>query len=517
GWCDSLLDDLPAGGYDIALANPPYVRQELLSPDLKYALRKKYPGFSARSDLYVYFFAMLDRILAPGGVASVICPTSWMEVGYGSELSDFLASRFDSVCVIRSAVERWFEGACVDAAVVLLVKPGNSCERKPPRRRVRLVTLGSPLDETPWDALLKELDPDTPPVRASSGTVTVKTIAPAASTGRKWGTSFGDDPLESVFAPVRERLCRLKEIAAVKRGFTTGANAFFYVRVRRENLDGLVEVESSARPGQVAHLPPEVLLPVVRSPREIKGYKVREELLRYRVLAAGAARFVGAGVALGTLPGGLDEFIRWGVAHGYHLRPTCAARSPWWALGRQPIAPILWPMTVRKRFFAAMNRAASIDARLYGIYPIEGIDPLLLGAILNSSVTWLQAEHACRRYGGGGGPVDMKVYEVAEFLVPDPRRMAPGARAAMADCFAAMLGRDVLPVDLEVNLPDRAALDGAVLASLGLDDREAESAGARVREALVQRVEERTRRAKRVMGRGPSPRTAGAEGETTLV
>ena len=62
------------GGFDIVLANPPYVRQELIT-HLKPALRKVFPDvYAGGADLFIDFDARAVQLLRRGGVLSFIAP-----------------------------------------------------------------------------------------------------------------------------------------------------------------------------------------------------------------------------------------------------------------------------------------------------------------------------------------------------------------------------------------------------------------------------------------------------------
>ena len=78
------------GGFDIVLANPPYVRQELIK-ELKPALQRVYGDlFSGTADLYVYFYLRAYQLLKPGGTACFISSNKWLRAGYGEKLRQHL-------------------------------------------------------------------------------------------------------------------------------------------------------------------------------------------------------------------------------------------------------------------------------------------------------------------------------------------------------------------------------------------------------------------------------------------
>ena len=79
-WRVLFAEVFARGGFDIALANPPYVRQESSPADTKKALAAQYPDAAVkRSDLYCYFYARALELLREGGVHALSAPTAgWM-------------------------------------------------------------------------------------------------------------------------------------------------------------------------------------------------------------------------------------------------------------------------------------------------------------------------------------------------------------------------------------------------------------------------------------------------------
>lgn len=74
------------GGFDIVLANPPYVRMELFKP-IKPTLRRNFPAVhSDRADLYVYFYDRAQQLLKDSGIGAFISPNKWLRAGYGENL-----------------------------------------------------------------------------------------------------------------------------------------------------------------------------------------------------------------------------------------------------------------------------------------------------------------------------------------------------------------------------------------------------------------------------------------------
>lgn len=90
------------GPFDIAIGNPPYVRQEQLRGvtvsgsdgqprPLKDALKEQYACYTGTADLYVYFFERALRLLKHGGVLAYITSNKYMRAAYGEKLRACLA------------------------------------------------------------------------------------------------------------------------------------------------------------------------------------------------------------------------------------------------------------------------------------------------------------------------------------------------------------------------------------------------------------------------------------------
>jgi type I restriction-modification system DNA methylase subunit len=90
-WTVEFAEVFLHGGFDITIANPPYVRMELFK-DIKPILRTNYPSVHAeRSDLYCYFYARGMEILRPHGMFVFISPNKWFRSAYGSKLRRFVS------------------------------------------------------------------------------------------------------------------------------------------------------------------------------------------------------------------------------------------------------------------------------------------------------------------------------------------------------------------------------------------------------------------------------------------
>lgn len=99
------------GGFDIVLANPPYIRQELIK-ELKPRLREIFPDtFTSTADLYTYFYARAVEMLAPSGVLSFISSNKWFRAAYGKKLRKYVAEKCRVISITDFLDSPVFESA----------------------------------------------------------------------------------------------------------------------------------------------------------------------------------------------------------------------------------------------------------------------------------------------------------------------------------------------------------------------------------------------------------------------
>lgn len=82
------------GSFDYVVSNPPYVRQEKISPILIATYRAKYKTLYDRADLYVPFFEQSLKLLKPNGELGFICTDRWTKNKYGAPLRRMIAKSY---------------------------------------------------------------------------------------------------------------------------------------------------------------------------------------------------------------------------------------------------------------------------------------------------------------------------------------------------------------------------------------------------------------------------------------
>lgn len=92
-------DVFAAGGFDLVVGNPPWLRAEELSPDLRRRLAGRFrwwraggKGYANRPDLAVAFLERSLELARPGGIVTMLVPAKIASAGYGATTRHGLAS-----------------------------------------------------------------------------------------------------------------------------------------------------------------------------------------------------------------------------------------------------------------------------------------------------------------------------------------------------------------------------------------------------------------------------------------
>ena len=119
-------------GFDIVLANPPYVRKEAIDPAIKPVLSTNFAGaITGRSDLYCSFYARALQLLRPGGIQAFVCSSAWLDAEYGGPLQNYLLRHGHVRAIYDSAVEKQFSTANVNTIISVVQKKAPTSSDNP--------------------------------------------------------------------------------------------------------------------------------------------------------------------------------------------------------------------------------------------------------------------------------------------------------------------------------------------------------------------------------------------------
>jgi len=81
-------------GFDIVIANPPYVRHEKVVESFKEYAQSNYSEiFSGKADLYVYFIKRAHDLIREKGIFCFICSNKFIKADYGEKIRNYLSSK----------------------------------------------------------------------------------------------------------------------------------------------------------------------------------------------------------------------------------------------------------------------------------------------------------------------------------------------------------------------------------------------------------------------------------------
>jgi len=131
---DFLAQTKTDNKFDIVIANPPFVRTQVLGGKRAQELSEKF-GLSGRVDLYHAFAAQIAKALKPGGVMGLITSNRFLITKSGSSMRRLLREQFSIESVFDLGDTRLF-GAAVLPAIVIATRNSESRSAKSSFTRV---------------------------------------------------------------------------------------------------------------------------------------------------------------------------------------------------------------------------------------------------------------------------------------------------------------------------------------------------------------------------------------------
>jgi type I restriction-modification system DNA methylase subunit len=105
------------GSYDIVIANPPYVRTQILGAEQAQALAKKF-NLKGRVDLYYPFLIAMTESLKIGGLLGVITSNRYLSTKSGESIRKFLSENYEILEVIDLGDTKIFDAAVLPAIFI---------------------------------------------------------------------------------------------------------------------------------------------------------------------------------------------------------------------------------------------------------------------------------------------------------------------------------------------------------------------------------------------------------------
>lgn len=115
------------GGFDIVLANPPYVEAKKLK-QIVAPIKDSYKVYSGTADLSIYFVERGLNLLSKGGILSYITTNKFFNTGYGKKLRKLILSQ-DVRKILNFEQVEVFENVLVSSVILEIAKQYSSTDK----------------------------------------------------------------------------------------------------------------------------------------------------------------------------------------------------------------------------------------------------------------------------------------------------------------------------------------------------------------------------------------------------
>ncbi|MFQ5715252.1 MAG: Eco57I restriction-modification methylase domain-containing protein, partial [Candidatus Scalinduaceae bacterium] len=531
-------------GFDIVIGNPPYVRQEKIAPplitkeiitnDMKKAYKDKLEAsirahfdkhlpqrLDKKSDLYIYFYFHGLALLNPKGTFCFITSNSWLDVGYGKNLQEFLLENVHIKAIYDNSAKRSFSQADVNTVIVAFSSPlktrGSGLSNS-----ARFILFKKPFEDVITAENLIEIEN----VKDTLNTDSYRVISTQQKklleegwefpddisqeqkrafkfnigkyTGNKWGGKYlrAPDIYFTLLEKGKGKLVRLGDISEVRRGFTTGCNEFFYLPSKHfdikknGNYYDLIPKHEGLPKG--LRIEEEYLKTVIKSPDEISTLLTSGSFYSKYL-------FYCHNVKMSEIRNNnVIQYIKCGEYLGANKRPSCKSRNLWYSTSMLIPKYIIRSGFKRIHSIPLNDGQYPIDKVLYGVMPYEDED-YFLGLYLNSFIFLLFIE-IFGQLGLGQGLLFLTVESSSKLPVIDKRKVN---YTSSNNYLNIIKMKKIYRIFEELNidqklqirsqkpnpLPDRKALDDVVFDILGLTQAERDEVYLAVCELVKNRLE----------------------------
>ena len=408
-----------AGGFDIVLANPPFVTNGLISPDYKRRMTANLGAAHTANtmDLYCYFYLRGFELLKAGGELAFISPNKWFRAAYGAKLRAFFAGHAHVQTIVDFGDLPVFQSATAYPMVFLARKTDESGAT----HFTKIESLAAP-----YPAVLElvkrdgALLPATAIQGANWNLSDAQTFA-RLETMRKSGVPLGEYSNTSIYS-----------------GIKTGMNAAFWIDgATRLNL---VKADSS-------------------SAKIIKPLTKGENIQRWRIEDSGLyIIYTPPGIDINLYPA-VKEYL----TQFQSQLSNRAIKQPWWELQQAQNKGRVWDET--KIIYPSICKAPRFTLDKEAIYSdmkgfiLPSEDLYLLG-VLNSESAFAYFIDACSILRGGY--IELKRQHVERLIIPNASGADQSAIASLVEACLSRRGQGCEAEEAEIN--------ARVAALYGLDE-----------------------------------------------
>lgn len=426
-------------------------------------------------------------------------------MAYGAVLKQFFLDHFSIKTIIGSWAEPWFDDAAVNCVITVLERQPDAEKRN--NTKTSFVKLNKPFKELVpfghekfesyerWKALdyleriistaqyfddtrkeiniinddIRSFENPQMRIRMVNQSYLAAEVAEKEETS-KWGKFLrAPDVYFEILDTCKDKLKPLKDFASIKRGYTTGLNEFFYLKLI-EPLDlekRTAKVQNGA--GYICEIEHEYLKKVIKSPKDSQKIVLDETFLTDTVIFI-CNKTMDELLAQNHF--GARNYIEYGETQrnkdgiAYTKVTSVQSRKNWYALkDKLEFSDFIIPSGLGENFKIFENKSEILVDKVMTelFFTNENAK-----SCINSTLTYLFAE-SNSRVNLGDGLLFLAVYEVEELLISDATLFSKELISKINKIQNKINKRKIASIYEEVKQKDRIELDTLVLEALGLD------------------------------------------------
>jgi len=539
--------DIKIPKFDACIGNPPYIQQELIEnkdywnkiAEKEWNINDIYK-INKQSDLYVYYLYHTATFLKDGKRLGYVISSSWLDVSYGEGFQKFLLDNFKIIAIIDNKKTRSFETASINTVILIIEKCNNEQERK--QNNIKFVRIYSD-----YDNLIGKSDDKNRAEKVISFTKKIEDAKKTIKTkdyfiivknqkeledetsfegnyfnnkfGIKyfnghWGAKYLRAPeiYSKIISEGNGKFIPLSKIASTKRGFTTGANDFFYVakvnygiktgandffyvKDETELTEKMSDSEYLLMFGNKKEyhkniwknhgwyyskltkqhhiLDKKYLKPLFKSQREAVNLDVDINSLNNKVIICKKNQ-----KELANLRHKLLNYITIAEQQDIHKRPSLESRNIWYNL--EPSAVIgdfIFPSKIGEKYRLIDNRKSQVycDKVNYAIKVSEEYKDYsdIIFLILNSQLFRYFVDLFARQLTGSQTLSDVDVNIVEKTLIIRPE-LLENKKEELQEIYNSLKSREQGTIFEEIEQEDKKRLDTIIFEALGLTENDRE-------------------------------------------
>ncbi len=467
-------------GFDIAIANPPYLRQEIIDQSFsqmnllitKNNIRNMYDDIDkitidGKADLYIYFYFRAFMLLKKKtGIHCFICSNSWLDDDFGGCLQSYIAKNCNKGIIINNPISRAFDSADVNAIISIL----QSSDKFDYGAKIYFDSEGllyndrfieSFKNETNGFSFHSLIKP-----REFQDLLPLNKLDNKRTKNGKWGARFIRMPkaITELLKNNSELFVDLGSLCHFEYGSKPGIVDFF---ILDDEIINSFKIEKA------------YLRPIVTSTKEIESIRIDLQRIRSKAFVCSLSKD-----DLQSLNhSGALAYINWGenqttLKKSSHSKSdinwpqvvSVAGNRPYWySYALKEPGDFIVPALVRERFFFAYNQSKAYDTNMFYHGSFDDKQDIEVScALLNSSLSYLMVEIYGRL--NIGGRLNLYGTEYKQLPILNPRLLSAKDSKNIVEQFYDLCKRNIYPITRELEQNDRVVFDSLILSSFGLSN-----------------------------------------------